>query len=116
MIYQSTKEGGRSSERRSFTERKVEIEKDGKSAQDVPSESNSLAHLQIHKIQTIIETVQAQLNKFTYRDSKIIGTHLAPEWCDDKWKHVSLLSEPVGKFTNITENVCTGFSSASLCG
>ena len=38
-----------------------------------------LKYLQVHKIQTIIETVQAQLNNLTYRDSQKFGMHLEHE-------------------------------------
>ena len=47
------------------------------------------------------------MNKSTYLDSHVFGIHLVPEWCDNNWKNLSPLSEPVGKLTNTTVHVFT---------
>ena len=62
---------------------------------------------QVRRIQTVIETVQAPLHNFTYRDSQVFGMHLVLEWCDDNWKNTSLLIEAVWKLTITTQYVFT---------
>ena len=54
-------------------------------------------HHQVRKIETNIQTVRAQLNNLTYRDPEVFGMHLVPEWCDNNWKQIASLSEPVGQ-------------------
>ena len=89
MIYHATIEAEEgSSETQSFTERVLEISKDAKSAQYVPSQP-------------------AQ-----YRDSQVFGKHLVPEWFDNNWK-ISLLSETSWKINENDRKCIHGFCSMS---
>ena len=127
----------RSSERRSFTDRKPEIRKDTESAHDVPCESSSLEHPhvswyagsdlskddeelcrilknhQVRKFQTIFETVQAHwiiLHTVTPRYLECIWL----EWEDNNWKHISPLrtSWQINEYDSICFH---GFGSTFWC-
>ena len=66
---------------------------------------------QVRKTQIMIETVQAQLNNLTYRDSQVFGMHVVLERCDGNWNTISLISDPVGFFHEY-DSICDhGFSS-----
>ena len=56
-----------------------------------------LKNLKVCKVQTIIETVQAQLMNLTFRDSQVCGLNLIPESVHSGWINISQISEPVGK-------------------
>ena len=74
-----------------------------------------LKNYSVRKIMANIETLQAQLNKLTFRDSQIFGTHLVFDCRDNNRKHISLislLSEPVVKITHTTVYV---FTDPVLC-
>ena len=67
---------------------------------------------QVRKIQTIVETERAPLNNLTCRDSQVFGMRLVLAWRDTSRKHISLLSEKVGKLPKTT--VCA-FTDSVLC-
>ena len=69
----------------------------------------------VRQIMANIETLQAQPNKLTFRDSQVFGTHLVLDCRDNNRKHISLislLSEPVVKITHTTVYV---FTDSVLC-
>ena len=47
------------------------------------------------------------MKNLTYRHSQVFGFHLALVWCEGNWRHISLLSEPIGKLMNTTVYVFT---------
>ena len=87
MIFQST------NNEEVFRNLSLKIGKDAKS-----SMSTLLRSRQARKIQTIFETVQAQLNNLTFCDAHGFG----PELCASRSKIISPLSEPDGKLTKTT--------------
>ena len=105
--------------------RELEDRKDAESVHYVPCQSSSsgiflnhcmwssAAHQQIwsintpylenhevRKVQTIIKTVQAQMNNLIYGDSQIFGLNLVPEWFDGSWRNIPRISELVELLMN----------------
>ena len=51
-------------------------------SQDSEEFRRILKQHEVRKVQTMIETVQAQLNNLLFRDSQVLGMHLVPGKCD----------------------------------
>ena len=71
-----------------------------------------LKNLEVRKVQTIIETVQAQMDNLIYRDSEVFGSSSVPELFDYGWTHISVIGQPIGELLNTEVFV---FSDSVLC-
>ena len=72
----------------------------------------AIQDMEVRKIETIVETVQAKISNLKYRDQEIYGPEEAVDWTSGHWRNCSLLDQKIA--AQLTSKMYV-FSDSVLC-